>query len=84
MLKAVAAHFVMAREGAATLQAAQRELVAELVALVLDGAPDALDVALRPPFVQAVDDAARLRVVVDHVASLTDPAALSLHARLSQ
>ncbi len=83
VLKAVTAHFVMAREGAATLQAAQRELVAELVALVLDGAPDTLDVALRPPFVQAVDDAARLRVVVDHVASLTDPAALSLHGRLS-
>jgi dGTPase len=83
VLKAVTAHFVMAREGAATLQAAQRELVAELVALVLDGAPDTLDAALRPPFVQAVDDAARLRVVVDHVASLTDPAALSLHGRLS-
>lgn len=83
VLKAVTAHFVMAREGAATLQMAQRELVAELVALVLKGAPDTLDVALRPPFLLAEDDAARLRVVVDQVASLTDPAALSLHARLS-
>ena len=83
VLKAVTAHFVMAREGAATLQAAQRELVAELVALVLDGAPDTLDVALRPAFIHAADDAAQLRVVVDHVASLTDPAALALHARLS-
>jgi dGTPase len=84
VLKAVTAHFVMAREGAATLQMAQRELVAELVALVLEGAPDTLDVALRPSFLQADDDAARLRVVIDQVASLTDPAALSLHARLSQ
>ena len=83
VLKAVTAHFVMAREGAATLQAAQRELVTELVMLVLDGAPETLDVALRPSFVQAADDASRLRVVVDQVASLTDPAALSLHARLS-
>ena len=38
-----------------------------------DGAPDTLDVALRPAFIHAVDDAAQLRVVVDHVASLTDP-----------
>jgi dGTPase len=84
VLKAVTAHFVMAREGAATLQIAQRELVAELVALILKDAPDTLDVALRPSFLQADDDPARLRVVIDQVASLTDPAALSLHARLSQ
>ena len=83
VLKAMTAHFVMAREGAATLQASQRELVINLVTLVLEGAPATLDVALQPPFVQAADDAARLRVVVDQVASLTDPAALSLHARLS-
>jgi dGTPase len=83
VLKAMTAHFVMAREGAATLQAAQRELVTELVMLVLDGAPETLDVALRPAFIHAADDASRLRVVVDQVASLTDPAALSLHARLS-
>jgi dGTPase len=84
VLKAVTAHFVMAREGAATLQGAQRELVTELVALILKGAPNTLDIALRPSFVQADDDAARLRVVIDQVASLTDPAALSLHARLTQ
>ncbi len=83
VLKAVTAHFVMARAGAATLQRAQRELVGELVDLVLDGAPTTLDVALRPAFVQANDGAARLRVVIDQVASLTDPAALSLRARLA-
>ena len=41
--------------------------------------------ALKPPnvdFAQAADDAARTRVVVDQVASLTDESALGWHARL--
>ena len=58
VLKAVTAHFVMAREGAATLQAAQRARC-RAGGSRLDGAPDTLDVALRPAFVQAVDDAAQ-------------------------
>jgi dGTPase len=43
-------------------------------------------IALEPPFaadwVEAADDAARLRVVIDQVASLTDVSAAELHARL--
>jgi dGTPase len=38
---------------------------------------------LRADFDAASDDAARLRVVVDQVASLTDASALVWHARLS-
>ena len=39
LLKAIAAHYVMRRPGAAERQAAQRRLLTELVGAVLDGAP---------------------------------------------
>jgi dGTPase len=84
LLKAVTAHYVMRRAGAAALQARERELLAELAATVLAGAPGALDPMFRPDFESATSDAARLRVVVDQVASLTDTSALAWHARLCQ
>ena len=40
-----------------------------------------LDRAFQDDWAQAVNDAARCRVVVDQVASLTDPSALAWHAR---
>jgi dGTPase len=60
----------------------QRELVSELVEVLAARAP----VALEPPFAAdwraAADDAERLRIVVDQVASLTDVSAAEWHARL--
>ncbi|MBO0775753.1 MAG: deoxyguanosinetriphosphate triphosphohydrolase [Actinobacteria bacterium] len=82
LLKGVTAHFVMGRDGAAEMQARQRELIAELAAAILAGAPGTLDAALRPAFAAAGSDAARLRVVVDQVASLTDTSAMAWHRRL--
>ncbi|HEY2673553.1 MAG TPA: deoxyguanosinetriphosphate triphosphohydrolase, partial [Rugosimonospora sp.] len=35
-----------------------------------------------PLWMAAPDDGARLRVIIDQVASLTDPAAISWHRRL--
>ena len=83
LLKAVAARYVMLRREAAALQARQREVVTELVSVLADRAPDALDPALRPDWLAAGDDAARLRVVVDQVAWLTDLSAPVWHARLT-
>ena len=60
----------------------QRELIAELVAALLDRGESALEPSLRHDWRDAADDAARLRVVVDQVASLTDISAVSWHARL--
>ena len=62
--------------------ASQRDLVKELVAAVADGAPATLDPTLRPSYESAADDGGRLRVVLDHVAAMTDPAAVAAHARL--
>ena len=84
LLKGVTAHYVMSRAGAAESQARERELIMELAAAVRIGAPGTLDPALRPAFEAASTDAARLRVVVDQVASLTDTSAVAWHARLGR
>jgi dGTPase len=82
LLKGVTAHYVMSRADHRADQARQRELIAGLAALIAMRAPDALEPALRPAFLEAADDAARLRVVVDQVASLTDTAAVAWHRGL--
>ena len=84
LLKAVAARYVMTRPGVHATQTREREVVAELVALLSERAPDLLERAYAEAWVAASDDAARLRVVVDQVAGLTDAAAAGLHARLSR
>jgi dGTPase len=82
LLKGVAAHYVMSRDGAAQAQARERELIAELASAVLAGAPQTLDPALRPGFDAAGSGPQRLRVVVDQVASLTDTSAIAWHRQL--
>ena len=82
LLKAVAARYVMAREGVVSAQEREREVVADLVRLLADR-PDALGPLAAEDFAAAGDDAGRLRAVVDQVASMTDASALHLHARLS-
>jgi dGTPase len=82
LLKAVAAHYVMGRPGAAERQAWQRHVLTELVAAVRDGAPGTLDRSLIAAWHSAATDADRLRVVIDQVAQLTDTSAVAWHARL--
>jgi dGTPase len=79
LLKAVAVHYVML--GRRAVQEQQRMLLTELVDLLVER-PDQLEPALREVWHQAGDDQARLRVVIDQVASLTDPSAVAWHARL--
>jgi len=82
VLKGVAATFVMSAQERQPFYARQRELLIELLEALLRSAPEGLE----PPFAEdheaAADDAARLRVVVDQVASLTDVSAVAWHARL--
>jgi dGTPase len=82
LLKAVAAHYVMTREGAAAAQARERELIAELAVAVERGAPATLDPVFLPSWDAAGGDEARRRVVIDQVASLTDTSAMVWHRRL--
>ena len=82
VLKAVADRYVMSRDEAARRYALQTELVQELVDLLSASAPRSLDPILRDSWAGAADDAGRLRVVLDQVASLTDASAVSLRGRL--
>ncbi len=83
VLKGLTACFVMGRRDAADRQRRQREVVAELVGLLAAGAPGSLDPLLRPAWLGAGDDAARLRVVIDQVARLTDASVVRRHAQLT-
>jgi dGTPase len=82
LLKAVAVRYVMSDPQRLAMQARQRELLAELAQALLAGAPDSLDPVRAEDWAAAGDDAARLRVVVDQVAMLTDQQAVAWHARL--
>ncbi len=81
-LKGVAAHLVMRAEDHLGVLDDQRTVVAELVEADLERAPASLMPQFRSDFLAASGDAARLRVVVDQVAHLTDASALDWHARL--
>jgi dGTPase len=82
VLKAIAAHLVMKADDRVAEHARQRELLTELVAAYAAAGGDALEPVFRSDFEQAADDGARLRVVIDQVASLTDPSAVQKHSAL--
>ena len=82
LLKAMAAHYVMSRRGAAAEQARERDLITELAAAVERGAPATLDPVFQPAWDGAADDEQRTRVIIDQLASLTDTSALAWHQRL--
>jgi dGTPase len=82
LLKGITAHYVMTRAGVVAAQARERELLTELTFAVERGAPQTLDPLLRPAWDAAPTDAARRRVVIDQIASLTDTSAIAWHRRL--
>ncbi len=83
VLKGVAAHYVMRSDARVPVLERQLEVISELVAQLRLRGPAELQPAYRADFEAAPDDAARLRVIVDQVASLTDASALAWHARLA-
>lgn len=82
VLKGIAAHYVMQADDRVAAMVRQRELLAELVARLADRGPDALERPFADDWSAAADDPARLRVVIDQVASLTDASAVAWHRRL--
>jgi dGTPase len=83
LLKGMALRYVMRRAGAEPIYVQQREVLVELVDALRRRAPDGLDAVFGPLWKAAADDAGRLRVVIDQVASLTDPAAVAWHRELA-
>ncbi|GAB2882717.1 deoxyguanosinetriphosphate triphosphohydrolase [Nocardioides pacificus] len=82
VLKGIAAHYVMRADDRVALMERQRQLMAELVETVWSRAPQTLEGPFAGDWAAAGDDAARRRVVIDQVASLTDASALAWHERL--
>jgi len=82
VLKGIAVHYVMQTGQRAAMRARQRELLGELVEAMVARGADALDRPFADDWNAAADDAARLRVVIDQVASLTDLTAVARHDQL--
>jgi dGTPase len=82
LLKGMALRYVMRARAAEDWYEQQRTILTELVAALCERAPGPLDAMFAPLWKAAGDDAARLRVVVDQVASLTDHAAVTWHRTL--
>jgi dGTPase len=67
----------MSDPGRLAMQARQRDLLVELATALRDGAPSSLDPMFAADWKAAGDDATRLRVILDQVASLTDQQAVA-------
>ena len=82
LLKSMAGHYVINADDSQIRYAGQQKLLTELVEVILKTAPNSLESFFLQDWQRAQNDQQRLRVVIDQVASLTDPGALSLHERL--
>lgn len=79
--KGIAAHYVMRAQDRVELMVTQRDLVVGLVETLSARAPQALERPFQEDWLGAGDDAARLRAVIDQVASLTDASAVAWATR---
>ncbi|MEU7905230.1 deoxyguanosinetriphosphate triphosphohydrolase [Actinoplanes sp. NPDC049118] len=82
LLKGMALRYVMRARAAEEWYERQRAILIDLVAVLSERAPEHLDPMFAELWKAAETDAARLRVVIDQVASLTDPAAVAWHRTL--
>jgi dGTPase len=82
LLKGIALRYVMRRPGSVHRYDWEQQVLQELVAALVGHAPAALDPVFAPLWHEAADDAARLRVIIDQVASLTDATAVAWRDRL--
>jgi dGTPase len=83
-LKSVAGHYLINAAASQERYAKQQVVIHELVEMLFEAAPKELDPIFEDDWKIATNDAERLRVVVDQIASLTDPGAYALHAHLSK
>ena len=84
LLKAIASFYLIQSPSAAPRYAKQREVIKDLVEEIYKAAPEVLDPIYLDDWAKASSEKEKLRVVIDQVASLTDPAAYALHARLME
>ena len=83
LLKSIAGHYLINAPDAQERYGKQRVIIIDLVEMILARAPKNLDSIFLEDWNHATTNAERLRVVIDQVASLTDPGAYALHERLT-
>ena len=81
VLKALAARFVMNREGAAALYSRQRQQISDLVGSIASDPERKLDRFHKDLWLSAGTESAKYRVVIDQVAALTDVSLVQWHVR---
>jgi dGTPase len=82
-LKAVAGHYLISAAASQDRYEKQQVLIQELVEMLFQSAPAELDPIFEDDWKLASSDGEKLRVVIDQIASLTDPGAYALHAHLT-
>ena len=82
-LKAVAGHYLINAAISQERYAKQQIVIKELVEMLHKHAGTALDSIFVKDWESSSDETCRMRIIIDQVASLTDPGAYALHARLS-
>ena len=82
-LKAVAGHYLISAAASQDRYEKQQVLIQELVEMLYQSAPAELDPIFEDDWKLASSEGERLRVVIDQIASLTDPGAYALHAHLT-
>ena len=83
-LKAVAGHYLISAAASQERYAKQQVVIHELVEMLFAAAPAELDPIFEDDWKRATNDSEKLRIVIDQIASLTDPGAYALHAHLSK
>ena len=84
VLKAVAGFYLINAEDAQERYAKQRRILRDLVEILMQSEGESLEGIFLPAWNRAGSERERLRVVIDQVASLTDPGAYALHVDLSR
>ena len=82
LLKAISGFYIINSEKSVARYDAEQNLLNELVNAVKKGAPGTLESFFIQEWERASTDAEKMRVVIDQVASLTDPGAIALHSKL--
>jgi dGTPase len=82
-LKAIAGHYLISASVSQERYAKQQIVIKELVEMLHKNAATNLDSIFAKDWQMATNETERMRIVIDQIASLTDPGAYALHARLS-
>jgi dGTPase len=80
-LKAIAGHYLINAAHSQDRYAKQHVIIKDLVEMLLKY-PHEMDSFFQKPWNEASNEIAKMRVIIDQVAALTDPGAYALHARL--